>query len=115
MSWAALLHRQRSPEDLQQMVAWYKIRDILLGSNFILRDVKKARELAAVCEHPDAVWLTKLFAGRDVNPTRQDMFFLAVKTMREHFALLFCLLVRIARFDNLPILVMHWRKRGWQI
>jgi hypothetical protein len=29
-------------------------------------DIKKALELASVCVHPNAVWLTKLFAGRDV-------------------------------------------------
>jgi hypothetical protein len=57
---------QLSPEDIQQLLAWYKARDTLLGRNNLLQDVKKALELAAVCKHPDAVWLTKLFAGRDV-------------------------------------------------
>jgi hypothetical protein len=63
-------HRERSPEALQQR-AWYKIRDTLFGHNYVERDVKKALELAAVCEHPDAVWLTKLFAGRDVSTTEE--------------------------------------------
>jgi TPR repeat protein len=67
MSGSVLLHRQRSPQDLQQLVAWYKVRDTLLGQNYAPKDFKKALELAAVCEHPNAVWLTKLFAGRDVN------------------------------------------------
>ncbi len=58
---------QRSPEDLQQPLAWYDIRGTLLQANYDDQAVKKALELAAVCEHPDAVWLTKLFAGRDVN------------------------------------------------
>jgi hypothetical protein len=28
--------------------------------------VKKALQLAFVCDHPNAVWLTKLFDGRDI-------------------------------------------------
>jgi hypothetical protein len=66
MSGSVLLHRQLSPEDLQQLLAWYKIRDILFGDNCYGQDVEEARELASVCEHPNAVWLTKLFGGRDV-------------------------------------------------
>jgi hypothetical protein len=66
MSGSVLLHRQRSPEDLQQLLAWYKIRDTLFGHNWIEQDVRKALELASVCEHPNAVWLAKLFAGCDV-------------------------------------------------
>jgi hypothetical protein len=67
MSGSVLLHRQRSPEDLQQLLAWYKIRDTLFGANCVKKDIKKALELASVCEHPNAVWLTKLFAERDVS------------------------------------------------
>jgi hypothetical protein len=63
---AVLLHRQLSPEDLQQLLVWYKIRDTLFGVNGCEKATKKALELASVCEHPSAVWLTKLFAGRDV-------------------------------------------------
>jgi hypothetical protein len=66
MSGSVLLHGQLSPEDLQQLLAWYKIRDTLLGQNCCGHDIKKALELAAVCLHPNAIWLTKLFAGRDV-------------------------------------------------
>jgi hypothetical protein len=66
MSGSVLLHRQRSPEDLQQHIPWYKIRDTLLGHNCFEQDIKKALKLASVCEHPNAIWLTKLFRGRDV-------------------------------------------------
>jgi TPR repeat protein len=52
----------RSPE----LLAWYEVRDNLLGENYVEQDIKKALILAAVCQHPNAVWLTKLFAGRDV-------------------------------------------------
>jgi hypothetical protein len=66
MSGSVLLHRQLSPRDLQQLLAWYKIRDTLLGLNYVQQDIKKALDLACVCDHPNAFWLTKLFAGRDV-------------------------------------------------
>jgi hypothetical protein len=62
-----LLHRQRSPEDLQQLRAWYKIRDSLL----VKQDIKKALELACVCQHPNALWLAKLFAGHEVDSTEE--------------------------------------------
>jgi hypothetical protein len=48
-------------------LAWYEIRDCLLGENFVDRSLKKALELAAVCKHPEAQWLTNLFAGRDMS------------------------------------------------
>jgi hypothetical protein len=67
MSGSVLLHRQLSPEDLQQLLAWYKVRDTLLGQNCFEQDIKKALELASVCEHPRTVWLTKLFSRCDVN------------------------------------------------
>jgi hypothetical protein len=58
---------QRSPEDLQQLLAWYKIRDTMFGQNYVKQSKKKPLGLSAVCEHPEAVWLTKLFAGRNIN------------------------------------------------
>jgi hypothetical protein len=66
MSGSVLFHRQRSSEELQLLLAWYKIRDTLLWQNLLAQDIKEALDLASVCEHPNAVWLTKLFAGRDV-------------------------------------------------
>jgi hypothetical protein len=47
MSGSVLLHRQHSPEDVQQLLAWYKIRDTLLGQNYREEDIKKALDLAA--------------------------------------------------------------------
>jgi hypothetical protein len=66
---AVLLHRQRSPEELQQLIAWYKIRDTFFGQNNArpLPCFNEALKLASVCGHPHAVWLTKLFGGRDVD------------------------------------------------
>jgi hypothetical protein len=67
MSGSVLLYRQRSLGDLQQLLAWYKIRDTLFGANNVEQDLKKALELASVCGHRNAVWLTKLFGGRDIS------------------------------------------------
>jgi hypothetical protein len=56
------LHRERSPEQIEQLIVWYEIRDLILYAE----DWKVVVDRAACCDHPDAVWLTKLFAGRDV-------------------------------------------------
>ncbi len=65
---------------LPGQLEWYKIRDTLLGFNDSTQNVTKAIRLAAVCEYPDAVWLTKLFAGRDVaTPMQVTQVFLASK------------------------------------
>ena len=42
---------------------WYKIRDLVLGSNYVERDLNRALELASVCEHKSARWLSDIFAG----------------------------------------------------
>jgi hypothetical protein len=55
---------QLSPHDFEHLCAWYKSRDTLLGYNGFVMNIQKAIELAAVCEHPHAVWLTKIFAGQ---------------------------------------------------
>jgi hypothetical protein len=62
MSSVTLLH---SSEDTCQL--WYKIRDTIFGENGARKDLKKALELAAICKHSDAIWLTKLFAGLGVS------------------------------------------------
>jgi hypothetical protein len=56
-----------SSEEMGQLVAWYKVRDTLLGRNCVEQDIRKALELASVCEHPNARWLTKLFGGLDTD------------------------------------------------
>jgi hypothetical protein len=66
MNGSVSLHLHLSLQGLQQLLAWYNVRDTLFGHNSSKRDIKKALELASVCEHPNAVWLTKLFAGSDV-------------------------------------------------
>ncbi len=45
---------------------WYQIRDMFLGYNHRKKDVEAALALASSCEHEDAVWLSKMFAGKTV-------------------------------------------------
>jgi hypothetical protein len=56
---------------VQRRFAWYRIRDLFLGLNQTVQDMEMALALAAACEQTEAIWLTKLFAGRDA-PTREQ-------------------------------------------
>jgi len=60
-----------SSDDLALKLAWYESRDFLFGENFKKQDVKRALELASICRHPDAQWLTRVCAGKDVK-TRKE-------------------------------------------
>jgi hypothetical protein len=56
----------KTGNDLELLLSWYEIRDVLLGVN--KRAIfKQALKIAESCQYPDAVWLTKLFTGRDVS------------------------------------------------
>jgi hypothetical protein len=58
---------------------WYIVRDTLFGSNKCLQNVKKAFELAAVCDHELARWLLSLFADHTVtNKVEVQQVFLAL-------------------------------------
>jgi hypothetical protein len=55
LRFARSLVKQLSPENLEQLLAWYKVRDLLLGSYDIRQDIEAALALAAVCKHANAV------------------------------------------------------------
>jgi hypothetical protein len=57
----------RQLEEFQAQLVWYEARDSLLGENFVEQNVDKALQLAARCEHAEAVWLTSCFAVHKVN------------------------------------------------
>jgi len=61
-----LMSSSTSLDDLALKLEWYEIRDYLLGQNGKQQDVKRALELASICQHPDAQWLTGVCAGKDV-------------------------------------------------
>jgi hypothetical protein len=55
----------KQERDRKGLLSWYRIRDAFFGENYVSRDIRLALELATACEHPDAVWLTRLFHGRN--------------------------------------------------
>ncbi len=52
---------------LVELFKWLEVRDTLLGVNKKEQDITKALALARDCKHPDAVWLTSIFEGKDVS------------------------------------------------
>ncbi len=52
---------------LVELFKWLDVRDTLLGDNFKKQDITAALALARDCKHPDAVWLTSIFEGKDVS------------------------------------------------
>ncbi len=56
---------------LDELFKWLDVRDTLLGHNKRSQDFPAALALARDCKHPDALWLTSLFEGKDVS-TKED-------------------------------------------
>ncbi len=56
---------------LVELIKWVDVRDTLLGHNERKQDIIAALALARDCKHPDAVWLTSIFEGKDVS-TKED-------------------------------------------
>ncbi len=57
---------------LVELFKWLDIRDTLLGVNYYKKkDITSALALARDCKHPDAVWLTSIFEGKDVSTKEQ--------------------------------------------
>ncbi len=52
---------------LVELFKWLDVRDTLLGQNKRKQDVTAALALARDCKHPDAMWLTSIFEGKDVS------------------------------------------------
>ncbi len=67
----SLIHSIFSPNELAVELEWLKIRDLFLGQNRIDQDVKRALKLASASRHHDAVYLTKLFEGKDILRNQQ--------------------------------------------
>jgi hypothetical protein len=51
---------------LATLLEWYKIRDNFFGDNKVPQNIPLALEMASSCQHPDALWLTEVCAGKDV-------------------------------------------------
>lgn len=58
--------------DLASQHQWYKVRDFLFFGS-AKHDVKRALELAAACQHPEARSLTETFAGKNVSTAKDAL------------------------------------------
>lgn len=47
---------------MEDSLAWYEIRDLLTGDNYVEQNVVRALELAEDCDHPEARWLLEVRA-----------------------------------------------------
>jgi hypothetical protein len=48
------------------MASIYDVRDLLFGDNMMKQNVVLALEMAKHVDHPEAIWLTRLFSGHVV-------------------------------------------------
>lgn len=93
-----------TPDELALEREWLKIRDLLLGLNNVAQDVKRALELAALCQHRDAVYLTEIFAGKGVNTKEQAREVFLAQPEDEARALCFSELVLSDDIDDWDLL-----------
>ncbi len=56
---------------LVELFKWLDVRDTFFGENGKKRTIRRALTLACDCKHPDAVWLTSVFEGKEV-ATKED-------------------------------------------
>jgi hypothetical protein len=52
-------------DDIQELLCWYEVRDLLVGGNKVQWDLSKAIARLPACKHRDAVWLSKVFSKRN--------------------------------------------------
>jgi hypothetical protein len=70
------VHSLFKPDQLFLEKQWLEIRDFLFSDNEVRQDITRALELVAACEHKEAQWLTRVFAGMTVSTRREarDVF-----------------------------------------
>ncbi len=88
---------------LVELFKWLDVRDTLLGDNFKKQDITKACALAHDCRHPDAVWLTSIFEGKDVS-TKEKVREVFLSCENDARALGFAWLLTDDRRKDLPLL-----------
>ncbi len=87
---------------LAELFKWLVVRDALLWRNFRKQDITRALALARDCKHPDAVWLTSIFEGKDVSTKeRARDVFLSVENDPRALCFAWCLTDFIERDDSL--------------
>ncbi len=72
---------------LVELFKWLDVRDTLLGYNERKQDITAAFALARDCKHPDALWLTSIFEGKEVSTKERAR---EVFLLNQHDALALC-------------------------
>ncbi len=88
---------------LIELFKWLDVRDVLLGENRKKQDITAALALARDCKHPDAVWLTSIFEGKDVS-TKEDARKVFLCCKNDARALCFAWFMAEDREDDLTLL-----------
>ncbi len=88
---------------LVELFKWLDVRDTLLGQNYKEQNIKKALALARDCKHPDAVWLTSIFEGKDVS-TEEDAKKVFLSFENDARALCFARLLTGDRMGDMRVL-----------
>ncbi len=88
---------------LVELFKWLDVRDTLLGQNEKKQDITAALALARDCKHPDAVWLTSIFEGKDVS-TKEDAREVFLSFENDALALCFAWLLSDGRWIDLSVL-----------
>ena len=57
---------------LPELLKWLDVRDTFLGANYKTQDIRAALNLARDCKHPDALWLSSVFEGKDGLTTKEE-------------------------------------------
>ncbi len=88
---------------LVELFKWLDVRDTLLEQNERKQDVAAALALARDCKHPDAVWLTLIFEGKEVSTkeTAREVF---LRSGNDARALCFAWWLTDGRADDLSLL-----------
>ncbi len=86
---------------LVELFKWLDVRDTLLGENKKKQDITAALALARDCKHPDAVWLTLIFDGKNVS-TEEDARKVFLSFENDARALCFAWDLGDDRWNDLP-------------
>ncbi len=87
---------------LVELFKWLDIRDTLLGYGN-KQDITSALALARDCKHPDAVWLTSIFEGKDVS-TKEKVREMFLSCKNRALALCLAWYLNVDRFKDLSLL-----------
>ncbi len=88
---------------LLELFKWLDVRDTFLGDNCKKQDITAALALARDCKHPDAVWLTSIFDGKDVS-TKEEAREVFLLNQDDACALCFAWYETDNREDDLTLL-----------